>query len=64
MRAVTVYRLEDVSNFSYHTRHPIGSVLEMRIYEWDRGRPLKRSVQSVGPAAHSRSAMSQNTFST
>ena len=33
MRAVTVYRLEDVSNFSYHTRHPIGSVLEMRIYE-------------------------------
>ena len=33
MRAVTVYRLEDVSNFSYHTRHPIGSVLEMRIHE-------------------------------
>jgi hypothetical protein len=33
MRAVTVYRLEDSSNFSYHTRHPIGSVLEMRIYE-------------------------------
>ena len=33
MRAVTVYRLEDVSNFSYHTRHPIGSVLEQRIYE-------------------------------
>jgi len=33
MRAVTVYRLEDASNFSYHTRHPIGSVLEMRIYE-------------------------------
>ena len=33
MRAVTVYRLDDSSNFSYHTRHPIGSVLEMRIYE-------------------------------
>ena len=33
MRAATVYRLDDVSNFSYHTRHPIGSVLEMRIYE-------------------------------
>ena len=33
MRAVTVYRLEDVSNFSYHTRHLIGSVLEMRVYE-------------------------------
>ena len=33
MQAVTVYRLDDISNFSYHTRHPIGSVLEMRIYE-------------------------------
>ena len=33
MRAVTVYRLDDTSNFSYHTRHPIGSVLELRIYE-------------------------------
>ena len=33
MRAVTVYRLDTISNFSYHTRHPIGSVLEMRIHE-------------------------------
>jgi uncharacterized protein with von Willebrand factor type A (vWA) domain len=33
MRAVTVYRLDDSSNFSNHTRHPIGSVLELRIYE-------------------------------
>ena len=33
MRAVTVYRLDDGSNFRYHTRHPIGSVLELRIYE-------------------------------
>ena len=33
MRAVTVYRLDDVNNYSYHTRHPIGSVLELRIYE-------------------------------
>ncbi len=33
MRAVTVYRLDDSNNFSYHTRHPIGSVLEQRIYE-------------------------------
>jgi hypothetical protein len=33
MRAVTVYRLDDSSNFSYHTRHPIGSVLELRKYE-------------------------------
>jgi len=24
MRAVTVYRLDDSSNFSYHTRHPLG----------------------------------------
>jgi len=31
MRAVTVYRLDDSSN--YHTRHHIGSVLELRIYE-------------------------------
>ncbi len=33
MRAVTVYRREDSSNSSYPTRHPIGSVLELRIYE-------------------------------
>jgi len=33
MRAVTVYRLDDGTNFSYHTRHPIGSVWELRIYE-------------------------------
>jgi hypothetical protein len=33
MRAVTVYRLDDSSNFSYHTRYPIGSVLELRTYE-------------------------------
>ena len=33
MQAVTVYRLDDSSNFSYHSRHPIGSVLELRIYE-------------------------------
>jgi len=33
MRAVTVYRLDDINNFSYHTRHPIGSVLELRIFE-------------------------------
>jgi hypothetical protein len=33
MRAVTVYRLDDSSNFSYHNRHPVGSVLEQRIYE-------------------------------
>ena len=33
MRAVTVYRLDDSSNFSYHTRHPVGSVFEPRIYE-------------------------------
>ena len=33
MRSVTVYRLDDVNNFSYHTRHPIGSVLELRTYE-------------------------------
>jgi hypothetical protein len=34
MRAVTVYRREDSSNSIYPTRHPIGSVLELRIYEW------------------------------
>ena len=33
MRAVTVYRLKDSGNFSYRTRHPIGSVLELRIHE-------------------------------
>jgi len=33
MRAVTVYRLGDGSNFSYPTRHPIGSVLELRKHE-------------------------------
>jgi len=33
MRAVTVYRLDDSSNFSYHTRHPIGSVIELRMYD-------------------------------
>ena len=33
MRAVTVYRLDDSSNFSFHTRQPIGSVIELRIYE-------------------------------
>jgi len=33
VRAITVYRLDDSSNFSYHARHPIGSVLEMRKYE-------------------------------
>jgi hypothetical protein len=33
MRAVTVYRREDGSNYSYPTRHPIGSVLELRTYE-------------------------------
>ena len=33
MRAVTVYRLDDRNNFSYHTRHPIGSVVELRVYE-------------------------------
>ena len=30
MRAVTVYRLDYGSNSSYPTRHPIGSVLELR----------------------------------
>jgi hypothetical protein len=33
LRAVTVYRLDDSNDFSYHTRHPIGSVLELRLYE-------------------------------
>jgi hypothetical protein len=33
MRAVTVYRREDGSNLRYPTRHPIGSVLELRIHE-------------------------------
>jgi len=33
MRAITVYRLDDSNNFSYHTRHPIGSVLELRTYD-------------------------------
>jgi hypothetical protein len=33
MRAVTVYRLDDGSNTGYRTRHPIGSVLELRTYE-------------------------------
>ena len=33
MRAVTVYRLDASGNFSYHTRHPIGSVVELRIHE-------------------------------
>jgi ribosomal protein L32E len=30
MRAVTVYRLDYGSNTRYRTRHPIGSVLELR----------------------------------
>ncbi len=30
MRAVTVYRLDDGGNFSFRTRHPIGSVMELR----------------------------------
>ena len=33
MGAITVCRLDDSSNFSYHTRHPIGSVLELRTYD-------------------------------
>jgi hypothetical protein len=33
MRAVTVYRLDYGSNTRYHTRHPIGSVLEQRNHE-------------------------------
>jgi hypothetical protein len=31
--SVTVFRLDDSSDFSYHNRHPIGSVFELRIYE-------------------------------
>jgi hypothetical protein len=30
MGAVMVYRLDGGSNFSYHIRNPIGSVLELR----------------------------------
>ena len=30
MRAVTVYRLDNGSNTGYRTRHPMGSVLELR----------------------------------
>jgi len=30
MRTVTVYRLDDGRNTGYRTRHPIGSVLELR----------------------------------
>jgi hypothetical protein len=30
MRAVTVYRLDNGSNTGYRTRHPIGSILELR----------------------------------
>ena len=33
MRAVTVYRLDYGSNTGYRTRHPIGSVLELRKHE-------------------------------
>ena len=33
MGAVTVYRLDDGRNTGYRTRHPIGSVLELRISE-------------------------------
>ena len=33
MRAVTVYRRENGSNSRYPTRHPIGSVVELRIHE-------------------------------
>ena len=33
MRVITVYRLDDSNNFSYRTRYPIGSVLELRIYK-------------------------------
>ena len=33
MRAVTVYRLDYGSNTGYPTRHPIGSVLELRKHE-------------------------------
>jgi hypothetical protein len=33
MRAVTVYRLDYGGNTGYPTRHPIGSVLELRKHE-------------------------------
>jgi hypothetical protein len=33
MRAVTVYRRENSSNSGYPTRHPIGSVVELRFHE-------------------------------
>ena len=33
MRAVTVYRLDYGRNTGYRTRHPIGSVLELRKHE-------------------------------
>ena len=33
MRAVTVYRLDCGSNNRYRSRHPIGSVLELRKHE-------------------------------
>ena len=33
MRAVTVYRVDYDSNTGYRTRHPIGSVLELRKQE-------------------------------
>jgi hypothetical protein len=33
MVAVMVYRLDGGSNFSYHIRNPIGSVLELRKHE-------------------------------
>jgi hypothetical protein len=33
MRAVTVYRWECGSNTRYRSRHPIGSLLELRKYE-------------------------------
>jgi hypothetical protein len=33
MRAVTVYRMDYATNTGYHTRHPIGSVLEQRSHE-------------------------------
>ena len=35
MRAVTVYRMDYGRKTAYRTRHPIGSVLELRTY--DRG---------------------------
>ena len=33
MRAIAVYRLDYGSNTGYRTRHPIGSVLELRNHE-------------------------------